>query len=91
MTAESARQSWPAFVNLPALLASVLDQAVLADPAIGALMVEYACWEVHLAEWRDRQPPRSHRDYDDWIGEGRGLFDQRDDLKGTAYGLLRCD
>jgi hypothetical protein len=89
MTAQSASHQSPAFVNLPALLSSVPDHALLSEPALSALMAEYACWELHLADWHGRQPPRRYREYDDWIGEGRALFDHRDELKQVAYALLR--
>jgi len=48
----------PALVDLPALLASVSDEALLADPALPALVVEYACWELQLADWHAGQLPR---------------------------------
>jgi hypothetical protein len=28
-----------------------------------------------------RQPRRRHNDYEDWICEGRAVFDPRDDIK----------
>ena len=90
MTAQVPSHALSNFVDLSALLSTVSDHALLADPALGALMVEYVCWKVHLAEWHGRQPPRRHRDYDGWIGEGRALFDRRDVLKRIACTLLRC-
>ncbi|SPM32237.1 Mycobacterium rhizamassiliense ORFan [Mycobacterium rhizamassiliense] len=79
----------PAFVNLPALLSSVSDQTLLADPALRALVVEHSCYELHLADWYARQPPRRHCEFNDWIIEGRGLLDGLDELKKTVYGYLR--
>ena len=76
-----ARNARPAFVDLPALLSSVSDQALLADPALRAFVVEHSCYELHLADWYARQPPRRHCEFNDWIIEGRALFDGLDELK----------
>ena len=54
-------------------------------------MVEYACCELHLADWHARQPTRRHREFSDWIIEGRALFDGLDALKKIAYSYLRRD
>jgi hypothetical protein len=86
-----ARIAPPAFVNLPALLSSVSDQALLADPTLRALVVEHSCYELHLADWYARQRPRRHAEFNDWIIEGRVLFDGLDELKKTAYSYLRPD
>jgi hypothetical protein len=79
----------PAFADLPALLCSASDQALLANPALSALMVEYSCWELHMADWYARQRPRRHRDFNGWIVEGRALFDRLDELKKVAHDFLR--
>ena len=84
-----AHRASPAFVDLSALLSSVSDQALLADPALRALVVEYPCYEVHLTDWHARQPPRRHGDFKDWTIEGRALFDGLDELKETA--CSSCD
>jgi hypothetical protein len=84
------RQS-PAFLNLSALLSSVSDQALLADPELREFMVERACYQANLADWHGRQPPRRHREFNDWITEGRALFDGLDALKETVYDYLRGD
>lgn len=89
MAARRSTPSSPAFVDLPALLSSVSDEALLADPALSALVVEYACWELQLADWYARQRPRRDRDFNPWIVEGRALFDRLDELKGIAHGCLR--
>ena len=89
MTVQGSRQESPAFVNLSALLASVSDQALLADPALAALMVEYSCWEMQLADWHDRRLPKRNERFNEWISEGRALFDRRDELKAIAYDRLR--
>ncbi len=81
----------PAFVDLSALLASASDQALFADPALQALVVEYVCYELYLADWYARKPPRRHSEFNDWIIEGRALFDGLDALKKTAYSYLRRD
>jgi hypothetical protein len=81
----------PAFVDLSALLSSASDQALLADPALRALMVEYSCYEVHFSDWHSRQPPRRQTDFNDWIIEGRALFDGLDELKEISYSYLRRD
>ena len=86
-----AHRAPPAFVDLSVLLSSASDQALLADSALRALMVEYACCELHLADWHARQPPRRHREFNDWIIEGRSLFDGLDALKKIAYSYLRRD
>lgn len=86
-----ARIAPPAFVDLSALLSSVSDQALLTDPALRALMVEHSCYELHLADWYARQPRRQHCEFNDWIIEGRTLFDGLDALKKTVYGYLRQD
>jgi hypothetical protein len=49
MAARRSNPSSPAFVDVPALLSSVSDEALLADSALTALVVEYACWELQLA------------------------------------------
>lgn len=79
----------PAFVDLPALLASVSDEALLADPELSALTVEYACWELQLADWYARQPRRRDNRFSAWIAEGRTLFDRLDELKKIAHECLR--
>jgi hypothetical protein len=79
----------PVFVDLPALLSATSDQSLLADPALSALMVEYSCWELHLADWYARQRPRRHREFNGWIVEGRALFDRLDELKKVAHKCLR--
>jgi hypothetical protein len=84
-----AHRASPAFVDLSALLSSVSDEALLADPAQRALMVDYSCYQLHLADWHVRQPPRRHREFKDWIIEGRALFDGLDELKKVAYSLIR--
>jgi len=89
MTGQSSPPAAPAFVDLSVLLASASDEALLADPALAALIVEYACWERELAEWHSRTLPQRHKGFNDWIGEGRALFDRRDEVKATAYALLR--
>jgi hypothetical protein len=81
--------SSPAFVDLPALLASVSDEALLADPELSALTVEYTCWEIQLADWYARQRRRRDHGFSTWIAEGRMLFDQLDELKKVAHGCLR--
>jgi hypothetical protein len=81
----------PAFIDLPALMSSVSDQALLADPGLEALFVEYFCYEVHLADWHARQPARRHHEFKDWIIEGRALFDRLDALKTSACSYLRRD
>ena len=60
MKGEGARQAPPAFIDLPALLASVSDDALLANRALAALMVEYSCWDMQLAEWHGRRLPKRH-------------------------------
>lgn len=86
-----AHSASPAFVDLSALLSSVSDQALLADPALRALMVEYSCYQMHLADWHARQPPRRHGEFKGWIIEGRELFDGLDELKMIAHNVLRRD
>lgn len=89
--ATMAHRASPAFVDLSALLSAVSDEALLADPALRALMVDYACYQLHLADWHARQPPRRHGEFKDWIIEGRALFDRLDELKEIAYRRLRRD
>lgn len=84
-----AHLATPAFVDLSALLSSVSDQALLGDPALRELMVECSCYEMHFADWYSRQPRKRHADFDDWIIEGRALFDGLDQLKETAHSYLR--
>lgn len=91
MKARNGGHVVPAFVDLPTMLASVSDRAALADPELAALMVEFACWEMQLAEWHDRWLPKSHGGRYEWIREGRALFDDRDAFKIRAYALLRQD
>ena len=91
MTARNGGDVVPAFVDLSTMLASVSDRAVLADLELAALVVEFACWEMQLAEWRGRWKPKAHDGRDDWIREGRAMFDERDALKARAYALLRRD
>lgn len=91
MTAHFGGHAVPAFVDLPTMLASVSDRAALAEPELASLIVEFACWEMQLAEWHDRWLPKSHGGRDDWIREGRALFDDRDAFKARAYALLRRD
>lgn len=81
----------PAFIDLSALLSSVSDQALLADPALRTLMADYLCHQIHLADWHARQPARRHGEFKDWITEGRALFDGLDALKTIAYSYLRQD
>ena len=89
MKGEAARQAPPAFIDLPALLASVSDDALLANRALAALMVEYSCWDMQLAEWHGRRLPKRHDGFAEWISEGRALFDRLDELKTSAHDLLR--
>lgn len=89
MAARRSIPSSPAFVDLPALLSSVSDEALLADPALRALLVEYACWELQLADWHAGQLPRRDPEFDHWIAEGRLLFDRLDELKRATHGRLR--
>ncbi|OPX06109.1 hypothetical protein [Mycobacterium sp. AT1] len=91
MTARNGGDVVPAFVDLATMLASVSDRAVLADRGLAALVVEFACWEIQLAEWNGRWKPKSHDGRGDWIREGRAMFDDRDTLKARAYALLRRD
>lgn len=79
----------PAFNDLPGLLASVPDQALLAVPALAAFVTEYSCWELQLAEWHGRRIPNRHDGYHEWIREGRALFDRYDELTTMADDLLR--
>ncbi|WP_424076559.1 hypothetical protein [Mycobacterium sp.] len=74
-------------VDLPAIFSSASAQELLTKPALGALMVEYWCWEQGMADWYVRQPVRRHRDFVGWIVEGRALFDRLDELKQLARGL----
>jgi len=78
-----------AFIDLPALLSSASDKALLSDPALSALMVEYSCWELRMADWYTRQRPKPHPEFKGWIVEGRTLFDQLDDMKKIAHNCLR--
>jgi hypothetical protein len=89
MAAHRSTPQSPAFVDLPALLSSASDQALLSDPALSAVMVEYSCWELRMADWYTRQQPRPHREFNGWIVEGRALFDQLDELKEIAHDCLR--
>ncbi len=89
MTSESAHDATAGFVDLQALLASVSDEAMLADPALTALVVEYSCWQLHWDDWCTRQPSKRHIAFKEWVVEGRELFDRRDELKGVACALLR--
>jgi hypothetical protein len=86
-----ANRASPAFVDLSALLSSVSDQALLADPTLRAIMVDYSCYQMSLADWHARQPPRRHREFKDWVTEGRSLFEGLDALKEVAYSYLRQD
>ncbi|MGA9361731.1 MAG: hypothetical protein WBW75_28200 [Mycobacterium sp.] len=74
-------------VDLPAIFSSASAQELLAKPALGALMVEYWCWEQGMADWYARQPVRRHRDFAGWIVEGRALFDRLNELKQLARGV----
>ncbi len=78
----------PAFIDVPALLSRASDQAVLADPALSAVVVEYACWELALADWHAQQRPKRDPEFYDWIAEGRALFDRLDELKRITHGCL---
>jgi hypothetical protein len=91
MAANRSTPPWSVFIDLPALMSSASDQALLADPALTALMVEYSCWELHLADWYARQQPKRHREFNAWIVEGRALFDRLDELKRVAHDGLRSD
>ena len=86
-----AQHPSPDFVDLSALLSSVSDQALLADPGLQQLMAEYVCYELYLADWYARRPPRSHAEFNDWIIEGRAVIDGLDALKKAAYGYLLRD
>jgi hypothetical protein len=79
----------PAFIDVPALLSTASDHALLADPALSALAVEYACWELALADWHSRQRPKRDPEFHPWIAEGRALFDRLDELKTVAHDCLR--
>jgi hypothetical protein len=89
MTNGCSGQIRPAFVDLPALLASAPDRAVLANPALASLMVEYDCWDRQAAEWYDRRMPKRNVDFNPWIDEGRALFSRRDELAEIACVLLK--
>ena len=86
-----AHHASPAFVDLSALLSSVSDRALVANPALQALMTEYSCQQIYLADWHARQPTRRHPEFNDWIIEGRALFDGLDALKKIALSCLRRD
>jgi hypothetical protein len=90
----AAHRSTPrprAFVDLPALLSSASDRALLSDPALSARVVEYSCCELRMADWYTRRRPRPHREFSGWIVEGQALFDQLDELKKIAGNCLRSD
>ena len=76
-------------VDLPAVFSSASTHQLLTKPALGALMVEYWCWEQEMADWYARQPMRRHRDFAGWIVEGRVLFDRLDELKQLARKCLQ--
>jgi hypothetical protein len=89
MAARSSTPHSPAFTDVPALLSSVSDRALLTNPALSALAVEYACWDLALADWYGRQRPKRDREFPGWIAEGRRLFDRLDELKTVAHSCLR--
>ncbi len=89
MAARSPIPRSPAFIDVPALLSAASDQALLDDPALSALVVEYACWEISLADWHSRQRPKRDPQFHSWIAEGRALFDRLDQLKAVAHDCLR--
>lgn len=89
--ADGSPNGSPAFIDLPAMLASFSDRAVLANPALAELIVEFACWELELNEWSERRLPKRHSGFREWIKEGRALFDHRDELKAMAYALVSLD
>ncbi len=76
-------------VDLPAVFSSASTQQLLTEPALGALMVEYWCWELEMTDWYARQPMQRHRDFAGWIVEGRTLFDRLDELKQLARKCLQ--
>lgn len=89
MTGKCSIHSRAAFVDLSGLLSSTSNRALQSDPALRILMVEYSCLEVHVADWYRRQPAQRHSEFKGWIREGRELFDRGDELKQTAFALLR--
>ena len=91
MTSESAHDATVGFVDLQALLASVSDAAMLADPALTHLMVEHSCWQLHWDDWCMRQPSGRQTAFKGWVADGRELFDRRDELKAVACALVRHD
>lgn len=71
-------------IDVAAMLSSLSDQTLMANPPLCALLVEYSCWELELATWHDRQPARNDAGFKTWISEGREMFDRLDHLKRVA-------
>lgn len=69
---------------LPALRGQLTGADVAADDRKAALLVEYACWHRHMVDWRSRQLTARQRLDQEWLDEGRDLFEELDVLRSAA-------
>lgn len=69
---------------MPALRGELTSTELAADGRKVALLVEYACWNRHLVDWRSRRSPDRQRVDERWLNEGRVLFEELDKLRSAA-------
>ncbi|MEO5835031.1 MAG: hypothetical protein ABJA16_06515 [Nakamurella sp.] len=69
---------------LPALRGQLRGAELIADERKRTLLVEYACWNRHMEDWRSRQLGARRRLDQPWLDEGRVLFEQLDVLRAAA-------
>jgi len=73
------------FTELPSALSAMTVRELTENPDMCAVLVEYSCLELELADWYSREPRRSSRgEFRSWITEGRSLFDRLDEIQKTA-------
>lgn len=69
---------------LPALQRSLTATELATDARKAALLVDDACWDRHMTDWRSRRSPDRERLDQQWLNEGRALFEELDRLRATA-------
>lgn len=80
-----------ALSDLSMVLAALSNRGQASTPAFSSLMVEACCWQIHWDDWYERRVGTRHPRFSEWITEGRGLLNQRDELKKLACELTQAN
>lgn len=91
MSGYRLRPTTIALSDLAVVLAALSDRGHASTPAFSSLMVEACCWQVHWDDWYERRIGTRHPRFNEWITEGRGLLNRRDELKKLACELAQAD